>query len=44
MNDTEFEKIPLELPPAETNDKLTDWWDDDSDKCLLMGTYKHGNF
>lgn len=42
MADTPFEEIQLEIPPAESMDKPTDWWDDDADKCLLVGVYKHG--
>jgi hypothetical protein len=41
MSDVPFEEIPLEVP-AEQMDKPVDWWDDDADKCLLIGVYKHG--
>lgn len=42
MADTPFQEIQLEIPPQDTQDKPTDWWDDDADKCLLVGVYKHG--
>lgn len=42
MADAPFEEIAIELAPFDLGDKLTDWWDDVADKCLLIGTYKHG--
>ena len=34
-------ELPISVPAAE-GDPPVSWWDEDADKSLLIGVYKHG--
>ena len=34
-------ELPLAMPEV-GGDLPTDWWDEDADKSLIMGVFKHG--
>ncbi|GAV07723.1 hypothetical protein RvY_17530 [Ramazzottius varieornatus] len=42
MADTAHDEVPLDVPAVDSIDKPMEWWDDEADKSLLMGVYKHG--
>lgn len=42
MADTGHEEVPLDVPAVDSIDKPMEWWDEEADKSLLIGVYKHG--
>ncbi|PAA52060.1 hypothetical protein BOX15_Mlig029993g1, partial [Macrostomum lignano] len=42
MDNADHTEIPLSIPCTDGVEKPVDWWDDEADKSLLIGIYKHG--